>query len=62
MVKLIMGLKGSGKTKKLIELLNAAIESENGDIIFIPQSNKLDFHQDILPLLNVYNTYKAITD
>ena len=35
---------------------------EDGDIIFIPKSNKIDFHQDILPLLNVYNTYKAITD
>ena len=35
---------------------------EDGDIIYIPKSNKIDFHQDILPLLNVYNTYKAITD
>lgn len=35
---------------------------EDGDIVFIPKSNKIDFHQDILPLLNVYNTYKAITD
>lgn len=35
---------------------------EDGDIIFIPKSNKIDFHQDILPLLNLYNTYKAITD
>ena len=43
MVKLIMGLKGSGKTKKLIELLNAAIESENGDIIFIEKDKKLTY-------------------
>lgn len=35
---------------------------EDGDIVFIPKSNKIDFHQDILPLLNLYNTYKAITD
>lgn len=35
---------------------------EDGDILYIPKSNKIDFHQDILPLLNVYNTYKAITD
>lgn len=35
---------------------------EDGDIVYIPKSNKIDFHQDILPLLNVYNTYKAITD
>ena len=43
MVKLIMGLKGSGKTKKLIELLNAAIESENGDIIFIEKDKKVTY-------------------
>lgn len=35
---------------------------EDGDILYIPKSNKIDFHQDILPLLNVYNTYRAITD
>lgn len=35
---------------------------EDGDILYVPKSNKIDFHQDILPILNVYNTYKAITD
>ena len=35
---------------------------EDGDIIYVPKSNKIDFHQDILPLLNIYNTYRAITD
>lgn len=35
---------------------------EDGDILYVPKSNKIDFHQDILPLLNVYNTYRAITD
>ena len=41
MVKLIMGLKGSGKTKKMMDLLKAAIDSENGDIIFIDKDKKL---------------------
>ncbi len=35
---------------------------EDGDIIFIPKSNKIDYKQDILPLLGVYTTYRAITD
>ena len=35
---------------------------EDGDILYVPKSNKIDFHQDILPLLSVYNTYRAITD
>ena len=41
MVKLIMGLKGSGKTKKMMDLLKNAIETENGDIIFIDKDKKL---------------------
>ena len=41
MVKLIMGLKGSGKTKLMMGLLKTAIETENGDIIFIDKDKKL---------------------
>ena len=41
LVKLIMGLKGSGKTKKMMDLLKSAIETENGDIIFIDKDKKL---------------------
>ena len=35
---------------------------EDGDILYIPKSNKIDFHQDVLPLINVYSTYRALTD
>ena len=35
---------------------------EDGDIIFIPKSNKIDYKQDILPLLGIYTTYRAVTD
>ncbi|MBM6761401.1 polysaccharide biosynthesis/export family protein [Megamonas hypermegale] len=38
------------------------LELEDGDIVFIPKSNKIDYKQDILPLIGVYTTYKAITD
>ncbi|MGI6029802.1 MAG: ATP-binding protein [Candidatus Heteroscillospira sp.] len=41
MVKLIMGLKGSGKTKKMMDLLKTAIDTESGDIIFIDKDKKL---------------------
>ena len=40
MVRLIMGLKGSGKTKKLVELVNDAVDSEHGDIVFIERTAK----------------------
>ena len=35
---------------------------EDGDILYIPKSNKIDFHKDVLPMLSIYNTYRAITD
>ena len=38
-----MGLKGSGKTKKLIELVNDAVDNEHGDIVFIERTAKLTY-------------------
>jgi len=43
MVRLIMGLKGSGKTKKLIELVHDAVDSEHGDIVFLERTAKLTY-------------------
>ena len=39
MVKLIMGLKGSGKTKTLVDLVVKAVAEENGDVICIEKDN-----------------------
>ena len=43
MVKLIMGLKGSGKTKNLIELINKAAEDEAGDVVCVEKGSKLKY-------------------
>jgi len=43
MVKLIMGLKGSGKTKLLVELVNKAVDDEHGDIVCIERAPKLTY-------------------
>ena len=43
MVKLIMGVKGSGKTKKLIELVNIAVDNEHGDIVCLERTTKLTY-------------------
>ncbi len=43
MVKLIMGLSGSGKTKALIELVRKAIDEEHGDVICIEKSKHLTY-------------------
>lgn len=41
MVRVIMGAKGSGKTKQLIELINYAAENEIGSVICIETGKKL---------------------
>ena len=42
--------------------INQNFALEDGDILYIPKSNKIDYKQDILPLLGIYTTYKAVTD
>lgn len=41
MVKIIVGLKGSGKTKTLIDMANSAGEKSNGSVVCIEKGNKL---------------------
>ncbi len=49
MIKLIIGNKGSGKTKRLISLINEAVENSNGTVVCIEKS----------PLLTYEVTHKA---
>lgn len=43
MVKLIVGVVGTGKTKTLIDMVNTASEQSKGSVICIEQGNKLNF-------------------
>lgn len=43
MVRLIMGEKGTGKTKKLIELVNAAAGEENGNVVCLEAKSSMTF-------------------
>ena len=43
MVKLIMGLKGSGKTKQLVDLVRDAVNEGNGDVVCIEKERKLTY-------------------
>ena len=43
MIKLIVGKKGSGKTKTLIDLVNTALSTSNGSVVCIEKGNKLNF-------------------
>jgi len=58
MVKLIMGLKGSGKTKQLIELVKKSVEEEHGDVVCIEKGPKLTYdipHKARLIFASQYN-------
>ena len=41
MVKLLIGHKGTGKTKRMIELANESVEYAKGSIIFINKNQRL---------------------
>ena len=43
MLNLIVGVKGSGKTKTLIELVNEAPKNTNGAVVCIEMGDKLKF-------------------
>ena len=43
MVRVIMGKKGSGKTKQMIEMINSAVQTEHGNVVCIERGNKLTF-------------------
>ena len=49
MVRLIMGVKGSGKTKQLIELINKAAKDEPGNVVCIEANRTMtyDIHYHI---------------
>lgn len=43
MVKIIMGPKGTGKTKALVELVKKAVEEEHGDVVCIEKDKNLTY-------------------
>ena len=43
MIHVIMGLKGSGKTKKLIDSINETLANANGDVVCIEYGKKLTY-------------------
>ena len=49
MVRVIMGVKGTGKTKQMIDLINSAVNVENGHVLCLAKDNKLmyDIKSDI---------------
>ena len=46
MVKLLIGHKGSGKTKRMIELANETVQTARGSIVFINKNSRLIYDLD----------------
>ena len=43
MIRVIMGLKGSGKTKKLLDAIHTAVAEAHGDVVCIEYGKKLTY-------------------
>ena len=41
MIRVIVGKKGSGKTKQVIEMINSAVDTEPGNVVCIEKGEKL---------------------
>ena len=61
MLKLIIGVKGTGKTKNLINLVNTAVENSRGDVVCIEKGTKLRYDVKYTARLIDTNEY-FITD
>ena len=67
MVRLIMGSKGSGKTKQLIEMINNAAKDEPGNVVCIEANRNMtyDIHYHICLIdaeeykLNNYDSFRG---
>ncbi len=58
MVKLIVGLKGAGKTKQLVHDINEAVKNETGSLVCIENGTKLRYDIDRRVRLVEYQDYK----
>ncbi|MBR4873899.1 MAG: hypothetical protein IKV00_08685 [Clostridia bacterium] len=60
MLKLIIGVKGTGKTKTLINMVNEAVDATHGDVVCIEKGTKLRF--DIKYQARLINTEEYCID
>ena len=60
MLKVIIGVKGTGKTKQLIEMVNQSLDSTKGDVVCIEKGDKLRF--EVKPQCRLINTKEYAID
>ena len=63
MLKLIIGVKGTGKTKTLINMVNSAVETSRGNVVCIEKGVKLRYDvKSSVRLINTEEYFVADTD
>lgn len=58
MIKLLIGEKGTGKTKKLINCVNTALDSSNGHVVCVEQDDLLRYQISYKVRLLAASNYK----
>lgn len=62
MVKVLAGLKGSGKTNKMIQMANDMLEKSDGSIVFINKNYRLMYDLKYRIRVVCMEDYEAITN
>lgn len=62
MVKLLVGNKGSGKTKTMVDLANSDIEKKSGSIIFIIKDDRLKHELNYNIRMIVMDEYEYVSN
>ena len=62
MVKLLVGRKGSGKTKSMIQLANDRIEKSDGSVVFINKNHRLMYDLKYKIRVVCMEEYEEITN
>lgn len=61
MITLIIGKKGSGKTKRLLDMCAAATKKSNGNVVFLEKDNTLTYNLDHKTRLVAMDEYGVST-
>lgn len=62
MIKLVVGKKGSGKTKRLVEMANEAVKKSKGHVVFIDMDNSKMFQIDYRARFMHLNEYQLTNE
>ena len=62
MVKLIIGQKGSGKTKMMVDLVNQTAREKDGSVVFIIKDDRLKHDLTIDIRMIVMDDYKYVSN